>query len=408
MTVPPQPRRIVIAGASLAGLRAAQSLRAEGFTGDLTLVGAEPHRPYNRPPLSKSVLTGDDDVTLPGDGVDARWLGGRRAIGLDAAARTVAVDDGSDLPYDGLVIATGARPRRLPEEQMGYAGVHVLRTVDHALALRAELAAPPGGAGRVVVVGAGFIGGEVASTARSLGREVTLVEAGGLPMAGVVGETAAEWLAGHHRRNGVELITGSRVVGLAGDGDGDGGEGRAAKGRVRAVLLADGREMPADLVVVAMGVVPNTEWLEGGGLTLDDGVVTDRALFAAPDVVAAGDVARWPHELFGERVRVEHWANANDQGLLAARNLLRGPAEAEPYAEVPGLGTRVHGTRVQWAGLPRLGDAHHLVAGRVEDDKFAVAFTRDGVLVGAVAVAFPKELNRLRRAVAARSALEAA
>ncbi|MGI5166208.1 NAD(P)/FAD-dependent oxidoreductase [Spirillospora sp. CA-253888] len=401
MTVPPHPRRIVIAGASLAGLRAAQSLRAEGFTGDLILVGAEPHRPYNRPPLSKSVLTGDDDVTLPGDAFDARWLGGRRAIGLDAAARTVAVDDGTDLPYDGLVIATGARPRRLPEEQMGYAGVHVLRTVDHALALRAELAAAPGGAGRVVVIGAGFIGGEVASTARSLGREVTLVEAGGLPMAGVVGETAAEWLAGHHRRNGVELVTGARVVGLAGGG-GTGGD------RVRAVLLADGRELAADLVVVAMGVVPNTEWLEGGGLALDDGVVTDRALFAAPDVVAAGDVARWPHDLFGERVRVEHWANANDQGLLAARNLLRGPAEAKPYAEVPGLGTRVHGTRVQWAGLPRLGDAHHLVAGSVADDKFAVAFTRDDVLVGAVAVAFPKELNRLRRAIVARSALEAA
>ncbi|WP_067489800.1 NAD(P)/FAD-dependent oxidoreductase [Actinomadura hibisca] len=423
MSLPSQPRRIVIAGASLAGLRAAQSLRAEGFAGDITLVGAEPRPPYNRPPLSKSVLTGDDDVTLPGDEVDAHWLGGRRAISLDVAGRRVAVDDGSDLPYDGLVIATGARPRRLAEDQMGYAGVHVLRTVEHAQALRAGLGGVAGAAGRVVVIGGGFIGGEVASTARSLGAEVTLVEAGELPMAGVVGEVAAGWLAEHHRRNGVELITGMRVVGLVGEGGepGEGGEfgegwesgegrrlgaGRGAR-RVRAVRLDGGREVAADLVVVAIGVVPNTEWLEGSGLTLDDGVVTDQALFAAPDVVAAGDVVRWPHGLFGERVRVEHWANANDQGLLAARNLLRGPAEAEPYAEVPGLGTRVHGARVQWAGLPHLGDASHLVAGKAEDDKFAVAFTRGGILVGAAAVAFPKELNRLRRGIVAGSALAA-
>ncbi|WP_067819764.1 NAD(P)/FAD-dependent oxidoreductase [Actinomadura kijaniata] len=384
----PSLDRIVIVGASLAGLRAAQALREEGFAGDLTLVGAEPHLPYNRPPLSKSLLTGDDDVTLPGDGFDARWVGGRRAVGLDRVARTVTLDDGADLPYDGLVIATGARPRHLPGGQGTHKGVHVLRTLDDGLALRAALNQGPA---RVVVIGAGFIGGEVASTARSLGLDVTLVEAGPLPMGGLLGETTGRWLADHHRRNGVELITGTRVAAVA-DG---------------AVRLADGRSVPAGLVVVATGVTPEVGWLEGSGLKVDDGVLTDATLFAqgASDIVAAGDVARWPHPVFGGAlVRVEHWANANDQGARAARNLLRGPGDAEPHAEVPGLGTRVHGTRVQWAGFPSMADEALVAAGDPAEDRFSVAFLRDGVMVGGVAVNHPKEAIRLRKAVAAREA----
>ncbi|WP_153533313.1 NAD(P)/FAD-dependent oxidoreductase [Actinomadura macrotermitis] len=368
---------IVIAGASLAGLRAAQTLRDEGFTGPLTLVGAEPHRPYNRPPLSKSVLTGDDDVALPGgDEPEAAWLTGRRAVRLDAGARVLTLDDGAELRYDGLVIATGAQPRRLPGDAL------VLRTLDDALALRAALARGPE---RVAIVGGGFIGGEVASTVRALGIPVTLIDSGELPMAGVIGATAARWLADHHRAHGVDLVTGARVTEVAGG----------------AVLLADGRRVEAGLVVAAIGVVPATGWLDGSGVKIDDGVVTDAALFAegASGIVAAGDVARWPHPVFGASVRVEHWANANEQGALAARNLLHGPDAAEPYAEVPGLGTRVHGARVQWAGLPALADASEVAAGSVEEDRFAVAFTRNGVPVGAVGVSFPKEFNRLRRAI---------
>ncbi|WP_329518893.1 NAD(P)/FAD-dependent oxidoreductase [Spirillospora sp. NBC_01491] len=395
-------RRIVIAGASLAGLRAAQTLRDEGFAGELDLIGAEPHLPYNRPPLSKSVLTGDDDVALPGaDEIDARWLGGRRAVRLDGDVRAVTLDDGTRLPYDGLVIATGARPRLPAGGWTDLPGVHVLRTIDDALALRAALA---GGPRRVVVIGGGFIGGEIASTVRAQGIETVLVDAAPFPMAGVIGETAAGWLAGHHRRNGVDLVSGTRVTtvertpvdGAPVDG-GSGHEGTALR-----VRLDDGRSLPADLVVAGMGVLPNTEWLEGGGVRVDDGVLTDAALFAADGVVAAGDVARWPHGLFGgEAVRVEHWANANEQGAVAARNLLRGPAEAEPFTEVPSLGTRVHGVRVQWAGFPRLADTSRVVAGDPADGRFAVAFGRAGVLVGGAAVGLPKELIRLRRAIAA-------
>ncbi|MCP2338654.1 NAD(P)/FAD-dependent oxidoreductase [Actinomadura rupiterrae] len=386
--------RIVVVGASLAGLRAAVTLREEGFAGALALVGAEPHRPYNRPPLSKSVLDGDDDVSLPGaDAIDADWLGGRSAVRLDGAARTVALDDGTELPYDGLVIATGARPRRLPEEQMALTGVHVLRTLDDALELRKALADVRG---RVVVMGGGFVGGEVASSVRAAGHEVAIVDAAE-PMVRVLGRTVGTWLAEHHRANGVELVTNTRVAGLVGE-----------QGRVTGVRLDGSRTLDADLVVVGTGVVPNTEWLEGSGVHLDDGVVTDERLFARghTDIVAAGDVARWPHALFGdEPVRIEHWSNANEQGAAAARNLLRGPSGAVPFGQVPALGTRVHGTRIQYAGLPHLADASTVVTGAPEDGKFAVAFTREGVLVGAATVNFPKELTRLRKAIEAAESL---
>ncbi|OLT13898.1 hypothetical protein BJF79_19645 [Actinomadura sp. CNU-125] len=294
--------RLVVVGASLAGLRAAQTLRDEGYTGDLTLVGAEPHLPYNRPPLSKSLLTGDDDVALPGsDQLDARWLIGRNAVGLDTARQAITLDDGAQVPYDGLVITTGARPRRLDDSDMSLTGVHLLRTFDDAMNLRKALREGPR---RVAVIGGGIIGGEVSSTLRALGIEVVLIDAAPAPMAGPLGETVGEWLAEHHTRNGVELVSGVRVESLKGDG------------HVSAVRLSDGRSLPADLVIVGLGVLPNTEWLDGSGLHLDDGVLTDSALFARghANIVAAGDVARWPHGVFDdEYVRIEHWANANEQ-----------------------------------------------------------------------------------------------
>ncbi|NUW39432.1 NAD(P)/FAD-dependent oxidoreductase [Nonomuraea rhodomycinica] len=375
--------RITVVGASLAGLRAVQTLRREGFEGEVTLVGAEPHIPYNRPPLSKSVLRGDDDVTLPGaEELGDQWLRGRQAVHLDVRERTVGLDDGTEVGHDGLVIATGARPRQLD-------GALRLRTVEDALALRAELDA---GHEHVLVVGGGFIGGEVASTARQLGRKVTLVDAAPYPMRAGLGEDASRWLAAHHERNGVELVTNVRVTAV------DGGR----------VQLDDGRSLTADLVVGAMGVRPNTEWLDGSGLATDDGVLCAPTLFAqgAGDIVAAGDVARWPHGLFGgEMVRVEHWANANEQGAVAARNLLAGPGNATPFLDVPNFATHVHGARIQTAGLPHLADSASIVTGSLEEDRFAVAFTRDGVLVGAVAVDSPKDLIRLKRAITARETL---
>ncbi|MEQ4725603.1 FAD/NAD(P)-binding oxidoreductase [Nonomuraea sp. B19D2] len=372
--------RIIVVGASLAGLRAVQALRREGFEGEVTLVGAETHVPYNRPPLSKSVLRGDDDVTLPGaEELGDQWLRGRQAVHLDVRNRTVSLDDGTEAGYDGLVIASGARPRRLD-------GVHTLRTLEDALALRAELES---GLEHVLVIGGGFIGGEVAATARQLGRKVTLVDSAPYPMHAGLGEDAARWLAAHHERNGVELITNVRVTAVNG-------------GQVR---LSDGRSIAADLVVGGMGVVPNTEWLDGSDLAVDDGVLCEPTLFAtgSSDIVAAGDVARWPHGLFdGEMVRIEHWANANEQGAVAARNLLAGPENAQAFLDVPNFATHVHGARIQTAGLPHLADTASIATGSPEEDRFAVAFTRRGVLVGAVAVNSPKDLIQLKRAITAR------
>ncbi|MGW0480570.1 NAD(P)/FAD-dependent oxidoreductase [Nonomuraea sp. NPDC003214] len=383
---------ITVVGASLAGLRAVQTLRSAGFAGEIVVVGAERHLPYNRPPLSKSMLRGDDEITLPGaEELGERWLRGRNAVRLDTAGRLVTLDDGTQVRYDGLVIATGARPRPLPG---ALAGVHTLRTVEDALALRAELAA---GHRHVVVVGGGFIGGEVASTARSLGLAVTLVDAAPYPMSGVLGDLASRWLAGHHRSNGVDLVPGRRVTGLEGTG------------RVSGVRLDDGRTLPADLVIAATGVVPDTGWLRGSGLTLDDGVVCDAALFAtgADGVVAAGDVARWPHARYGgASVRVEHWANANEQGAAAALNLLAGREDATPYAGLPAFATHVHGVRVQTAGLPHLADEARVAAGDPEDGRFAVAFARAGTLVGVVGVDAPRDFVRVKRAVAAGDPLE--
>ncbi|MFI6496794.1 NAD(P)/FAD-dependent oxidoreductase [Nonomuraea typhae] len=371
---------ITVVGASLAGLRAVQTLRREGFDGEITLVGAETHLPYNRPPLSKSVLRGDDDILLPGaEELSDGWLRGRTAVRLNPAARTLTLDDGAEVGYDGLVIATGARPRRPG------GGAHTLRTLEEALALREELAR---GHEHVVVIGGGFIGGEVASTARELGLKVTLIDAGRYPMHAGLGDAAARWLAGLHERSGVELVSGVRVRAVH--------EGR--------VHLDDGRSIPADLVVAGMGVLPNTEWLDGSGLEVGDGVLVDERLFArgSAEIVAAGDVARWPHSLYGGTlVRIEHWSNANEQGAAAARNLLAGPGAAQGFADVPGFATSVHGSRVQTAGLPHLGDRADVVTGAPEEDRFAVAFSRDGVLVGAVAVNSPKDLIKLKRGVAA-------
>ncbi|WP_103964760.1 NAD(P)/FAD-dependent oxidoreductase [Nonomuraea solani] len=385
---------IAIVGASLAGLRAFQALRRAEFDGTITLVGAEKYLPYNRPPLSKSMLKGDDEVTLPGaEELGDHWLKGRQAVRLDTADRRLILDDGSEIHYDGLVIATGARPRHLPDTPEG---VHTLRTIEDSLALRGELAA---GHDNVVVIGGGFIGGEVASTARSLGLGVTLVDASPHPMRNALGTETARWLAGHHRDHGVELVSQARATGFDVD----------ANGRVTGVRVSDGRTLPAGLVVAGMGVVPNTDWLEGSGLTLSDGVVCDERLFAVgrEDVVAAGDVVRWPHSRYdGALVRVEHWSNANDQGAVAALNLLAGPENAKPFADLPSFATHVHGARIQTAGLPHLADETRVVAGDPGEGHFAVAFAKDGTLVGAVAVNAPKDLIRVKRAIVAGDRLD--
>ena len=373
---------VSIVGASLAGYWAAETLRRDGFEGRISLIGDEPHAPYDRPPLSKKFLAGDlyDDrlplttaEKLADLGLEMRL--GCRATGLDVATRTLEVDGVAE-PYDGLLIATGARCRNLPGTA-GLAGVHTLRTRDDAEAIRDALA---NGARRVVVVGAGFIGAEVASTAIGRGAEVTMVEALEAPFGRVLGVEMGAVMADVHRRHGVDLRTGVGVDEVLGDD------------RLAGVRLADGATLEADLLVVGIGVVPNTDWLEGSGLTLDDGVVCDETCLAAPDVAAAGDVARWANPRYGEVMRVEHWDNAVQQGVHAARRLLQSDEEATPYAPVPWFWTDQYDRKVQLAGRPHTDDEVRVVAGSTAEHRFAAFYGRDGRFTAALGMNRPRQV----------------
>jgi 3-phenylpropionate/trans-cinnamate dioxygenase ferredoxin reductase subunit len=381
------PRTIVVVGGSLAGLRAVEALRERAFDGRLVWVGAEPHPPYDRPPLSKEILRGEwepERIALARQGVEA--LGaelrfGEAAVGLDTAARRVRLAGGEQLAFDGLVIATGAAPRRLPG-QPELEGVFVLRTLDDALAIRAALEKGP----RVAVVGAGFIGAEVAASCRQRGLAVAMIEALGNPLEQALGPALGALYADLHRAHGVRLVTGAPVAALEG------------AGRVERVRLADGRTIEADAVVVGIGVRPATEWLEGSGLVLRDGVVCDERCRAAPGIVAAGDVARWRHPRHGE-LRLEHWTNAVEQGGAAAAALLDGDA-APPFAPVPYVWSDQYDTKLFVAGRPRAGDELQVVEGSLAERRFVALFGRAGRLAGAAAIGPARRFLPWRRALA--------
>jgi 3-phenylpropionate/trans-cinnamate dioxygenase ferredoxin reductase subunit len=382
---------VTIVGASLAGYWAAETLRRDGFEGRISLIGDEHHAPYDRPPLSKKYLAGDLDddrlalttaEKLAGLQLDLRL--GCSATGLDVAGRTLEVG-GVDEPFDGLVIATGTRCRTLPGTA-GLAGVHTLRTRDDAAAIRDALA---DGARRLMVVGAGFIGAEVASTAIGRGVEVTMVEALEAPFGRVLGVEMGAVMADVHRHHGVDLRTGVGVDEVLGDD------------RVAGVRLADGATVDVDLLVVGIGVVPNTEWLEGSGLMLDNGVVCDGTCLAAPGVVAAGDVARWPNPRYGELMRVEHWDNAVQQGVHAARRLLQSDEEATSFAPVPWFWSDQYDRKVQLAGRPHPDDEVRVVAGSTAEHRFAAFYGRDGRFNAALG------MNRPRQVMQSKGLLEA-
>jgi NADPH-dependent 2,4-dienoyl-CoA reductase/sulfur reductase-like enzyme len=386
---------VVVVGASLAGLRAAESLRAEGFAGSLTVVGAEAHLPYRRPPLSKEILVGtmrpQELMLADGAGLEARWLIGRRACQLDMARRDIVLDTGDRLGFDGLVLATGATANRL-RELPDVEGVHVLRSLDDATVLRAALHL---GRPHVVVVGAGFVGSEVASSCRELGLTVTVVDPAPhplTPLGSIVGDLCAEL----QRDCGVDLRLGRSVVAVEGHG------------RVERVRLTDGTAIEADLVVVGVGVTPETSWLTGSGLQLDNGVVCDETLAAVggDHIVAAGDVARWPHPLFdGRLVRLEHWTNAVEQGAAAARTLLAATGEAEPFATIPSMWTEQFGVRIQTVGLPALADRTAVLDGSLSQRRFVAVCSEGGRVVGAIGMDMPRALARMRPLIARRAAV---
>ncbi|GHC85992.1 NAD(P)/FAD-dependent oxidoreductase [Streptomyces flavofungini] len=489
---------VTVVGASLAGLYAARELRAQGFDGRLVLVGAEPHLPYDRPPLSKAFLTDTDRAastptvtdsagasatgtgaspdrehspatrtspttgTAPGTGIHApyesapesqlaltdpelaltdpeeitdlaaEWLLGVHATGLDQHGRAVLLDDGRTVVTDGVVIATGASARRLPGPQP--AGVHTLRTLADARALRADLTRGPR---RVVVIGGGFIGAETASSCVALGHDVTVVEAAPLPLIPQLGPDMAMFCADLHRQGGARLLTGTGVAGLhrmapaypsgdaysSGDAAQPGGtdpsgatdrpgatalgssrtrssrtesRGPANPGHVTAVELSDGRILPADVVVVGIGATPNTGWLSGTSLAVGDGVLCDAGCVASlPQVVAVGDVAR----VGG--VRAEHWTSATEQPRVAVRNLLAAQT-VETVTALPYFWSDQYGSRIQFAGHRPADATVRITEGSPDDGGFLALYEHAGRVAAALAVNCPRPFMRTRRELRAQ------
>ena len=376
-------------GASLAGLRACETLRTDGYAGAVTLIGAEPHLPYDRPPLSKKLLAGEwepDRIALrPAAAIDELALDvrlGVPATALDVEAAAVELADGATVPYAGLIIATGSATRRLPGQE-DVASVHELRTLDDSLALRERIA---DGTARVVVIGAGFIGLEVAATARAKGCAVTVLEGLPAPLVRGLGEDMGRLATAAHAAAGIDIRCDVTVTDLADDG----------------VTLGDGSFVPADVIVVGIGVAPHTAWLETSGLELRDGIVCDETLSAGvPHVYAAGDVARWPNALFGEEMRVEHWTNAAEQGAVAARNLLASleGGTGSPYAPVPFFWSDQGRHRIQFLGRSATtgGDRVEVVVGDPAENRFLALYGRGDRVWGALGVNAPKLVMPYRR-----------
>ena len=377
---------IVIVGASLAGVRAAETLRTNGFAGALTIIGAETHMPYDRPPLSKNYLAGDwdaDRIALrkPDDlsALNITWMLGTSATSLHTDSSVVTLADGSQVPYDGLIIATGGLVRRLPN-QPDIAGVHVLRTLDDASALRDELAEGV----RVVVIGAGFIGLEVAATATKRGARVTVLEGLEAPLIRALGAETGTAIGAVHARNGVDIRCGVQVASINGDQC------------VSGVTLTNGDTIEADVVVVGIGVAPATQWCSDSGLTISDGIVCDANLNAGPaNVFVAGDVLRWPNGMFKDiepTMRVEHWTNAAEQGAMAAKNLLATLRNEpmEPYSAVPFFWSDQFDARIQFLGRAFESSTVDVVAGDVAAGRWCAMFSTNDRLTGVLGVSMPK------------------
>ncbi len=376
---------VVIVGGGLAGQRCAEALRRRGYEGPVRMVCAEPEPPYDRPPLSKEMLAGEsaaeDLAHRPSWWYEEKrveLLLGVRAAGLDPTARRLRLDSGAELRYGQLLIATGGSARRLPFLE-GFENVHYLRTLADARRLRGELRA----GARLAIVGAGFIGQEVAATARRLGAEVTMLEALETPLAPILGAELGAWFAGLHAEEGVTVLTGAML------------EGARGGGRAEELVLADGRRLACDAVVVGVGTLPATAWLEGSGLE-QGGVRTDAAgRTGLPAVFAAGDASIPFEPRFGVHARTEHWDAAAWQGSAAARAMLGGHPGTPP---LPSFWSDQYGLRIQY-----VGHAHHADAvafdGEPAERDFEAVFTRSGVPVAGLAVGRPRAIPALRKRI---------
>jgi NADPH-dependent 2,4-dienoyl-CoA reductase/sulfur reductase-like enzyme len=377
--------RIVIVGASLAGLRAAEALRKEGFSGHLTIIGDEPYEPYDRPPLSKQVLKGwvrSDHTKLPRlRAVDAEWRLGVAATGVDRANRQVRLANGDQVPFDRLLIATGTRARPWPNPtEAALEGVYTLRSRDDAARLQEALAAGPA---RVLVIGAGFIGSEAASVCRELGLAVTVAERGSAPLVGALGGVIGAIATEMQRDHGVDLRCGVGVLSLEGD----------ASGHVRRARLSDGTTVDADVVLASLGSIRNTEWLEGAGLAAGfwgvgcdagcrafdiNGVVTD-------SIFVAGDIARFPHVLYEYQfLALEHWDNAVLGAEVAAHNMVSLEADRWPHLPLPAFWSSQFGVNIKSVGVCPFGDEIVFTQGSVNERRFAAAYGHRGRIVAAV------------------------
>jgi 3-phenylpropionate/trans-cinnamate dioxygenase ferredoxin reductase subunit len=387
----------LIIGASVAGLAAADGLRSQGFTGRVTLVDQEPHLPYDKPPLSKQALRADWDT---GRGLlrpethyeehGIELLLGRAAVSLDGATRTVELDDTTVLAADHIVLTPGVRARRLPEESM-LPGVHPIRNADDSAAVRAALAS----SSRVVVVGGGFIGAETAAVAAKMGVHVTIVEMLPLPFQHLFGPEVAAALAAWHTTAGVDLVCGVGVDRIEG------------AGRAERVVLTDGRELDADLVVVGLGAVPAVDWLNGSGVAVDNGIVCDEhGRTSVPGIWAGGDAAAWFDSTSGRHVRIEHWTTAKEHGAAVAHNIAHPGAPAKPAGPVPYFWSDQYGRRLQFLGTSQGHDAVHLVHGGYDGDEFVALYSRGGELIGGLGVAAARHLMKFRPLIAERTPME--
>jgi NADPH-dependent 2,4-dienoyl-CoA reductase/sulfur reductase-like enzyme len=397
-------KNIVIVGASLAGVRAAETLRTAGFDGTITMVGRENHMPYDRPPLSKNFLAGDwdaDRVALRKPEAFAElnltWTLGVAATGLDTAANTITLDTGDTLSYDGLIIATGGEVRYLPH-QPTMKGLHVLRTLADSESLRADINEGT----KMVVIGAGFIGLEAAATATKRGATVTVLEGLPAPLVRALGTEMGEAIGQVHARNGVTIRCGVEVTGFTGDT------------HVTGVSLGDGTVVEADVVLVGIGVVPATSWCESSTLTIRDGIVCDPNLNAGtPNVFVAGDVLRWPNGFYTDiepDMRIEHWTNAAEQGAHAAKNLLATlNAEAlTPYEAVPFFWSDQFDARIQFLGRASADAQVDVVAGNPADGKWCAIYSVNNRLTGVLGISMPKLVMPSRAILSAHTTREEA